>query len=159
MPSTSTRILVVGGPLGMSTLLSGVASRGWESLVVKTADEARRLLRTSQFHIVFARETLPDGRGYDLRDSVARVSGTLLIGVTLSESCLWLPVLERGRNVFGKRALNGDSFDSELGAFLGGSLCDNVLPIAAHSAPASSRPGLHHSMSPRPKNRRRSPSR
>ena len=41
------------------------------------------------------------------------------VGVALSESCLWLPVIERGVNVLGERALSHAMLEAELDRLLG----------------------------------------
>ena len=86
-------------------MLARLTNRGFGSRTVETLREARDLLGTFRWDVVLAAESLVDGRGYDLTEIVARRSGTLLVGVPLSESCLWLPVVERGALVLGRRAL------------------------------------------------------
>jgi hypothetical protein len=149
MKSASRPPLIVGSKaLSATTILSRSASCGWESLVVETLDEARRLLHESAFVILLAAEILPDGRGYDLRDAVADMSGTLLVGVELTEGCVWLPVLERGKNVFGQRALHEESLEAELWRLLRAPCEDNVHEIASSSRIAPAHPALHRTLSP-----------
>ena len=113
--STAMRILVIGRPLASTTgTLKRLALRGWGSHCVRTLLEARELLETFQFDVVLALETLPDGRGYDISGAVIDLSGTLLVGVPLSESLLWLAVVDRGSRVLGKRALHTASLETEL---------------------------------------------
>jgi hypothetical protein len=42
-----------------------------------------------------------------------------MVGVALSESQLWLPVVERGAHVLGKRGLNAQMLELELTNLLG----------------------------------------
>jgi hypothetical protein len=107
-------------------MLARLTNRGFGSRTVETLREARDLLGTFRWDVVLAAESLVDGRGYDLTEIVARRSGTLLVGVPLSESCLWLPVVERGALVLGRRALNGRALEVEL---------DLVLDIRIRGAP------------------------
>jgi hypothetical protein len=95
-------------------MLARLSDRGFGSRVVETLRDARDLLGTFRFDVVLAAEMLADGRGYDLAEIVARRSGTLLVSVALSASCLWLPVVERGVNVLGRRALNARALEVEL---------------------------------------------
>ncbi len=97
MSVASTRILVVGDLLpGTGEILRRLSNKGFGSRHVKTLREAREILDTFDFHIVLATELLQDGRGYDLAEPVSRHSRTLIVGVALTESCLWLPVTYRG---------------------------------------------------------------
>jgi hypothetical protein len=115
VPGTVMRILIAGTPAaGTNAMLARLSDRGFGSRVVETLRDARDLLGTFRFDVILAAESLADGRGYDLAEIVARRSGTLLVGVALSESCLWLPVVERGVNVLGRRALNARSLEVEL---------------------------------------------
>ena len=41
-----------------------------------------------------------------------------MVGVALTESCLWLPVIYRGVHVLGKRALSAEMLSDELDAML-----------------------------------------
>jgi hypothetical protein len=80
---------VIGDLLaGTDEILRRLTAVGWGSRVVRTLREARDLFNTFDFQVVLASESLPDGRGYDLADSVSRRSRTLMVGVPLSESCL-----------------------------------------------------------------------
>jgi hypothetical protein len=81
---------------------------------VRTLREARDLFDTFDFRVVLATETLVDGRGYDLAESVSRRSRTLMVGVPLTETCLWLPVVYRGVHVLGRRALSPETLEAEL---------------------------------------------
>lgn len=115
MPSKAIRVLAVGKlALGTNAMLARLATRGWMSRTVETLQEAQDLLETFRFEIALAAETLPDGRGYELSRIVARHSGTLMVSVALSESCLWLPVVERGAKVLGQRALNANMIEMEI---------------------------------------------
>jgi len=142
----------------MAAIRSSAAERGWETVVVKTIGEALTLLGDSTFDAVLARETLSDGRGYDLRDTVLGSGGTLLVGVTLSDGWVWLPVVARGQYIFGKRTLGEDSFEPQLEQILRSSGQGDVREITTGARPGPAHLGLHHAMSPRAKSRRRSPS-
>jgi hypothetical protein len=152
MPFTGMRILLVGsGALGTTAMLTGLATRGWGSRLVKTLREAREFLAVSPSDVVLAAESLPDGRGYELADTVARNSGTLLVGVALSENYLWLPVLQRGVNVFGKCALNADLIEFEVESLLRAPGPENILEFTGNDRLGSGRPGPHRALSPRRK--------
>jgi len=100
------RILIVAprGP-AMSTTVERLARHGWGCQVVDLLTEAKEELNKSQFEIVLAAENMDDGRGYDLTDVIARRSLSLLVGVKLSGSYLWLPTVERGVRTLGARAV------------------------------------------------------
>ena len=57
--------------------------------------EAETVLKTIRFKAILAAENVRDGSGYELAPLVARQSGNLFISIALSETCLWLPVIER----------------------------------------------------------------
>ncbi len=127
MPATAMRILIAGTPgPGTNAMLARLGGRGFGSHAVETLREARDLLGTFRFDVVLAAESVADGRGYELAKIVAQRSGTLLVGVALSESWLWLPVVERGVLVLGRRALNARALELEL---------DFVLDLRALSPP------------------------
>lgn len=152
MPATAMHILVVGATtLGTRAMLTGLATRGWGLRSVETVREAQDLLEAVPFDIVFAAESLPDGRGYELIETVARHSGTLLVGVALSESWLWLPVMERGANVFGKCALKADVVELEVEMLLYAPSPQNAREIASDGRLGTTRPGLKTVVSPRRK--------
>jgi hypothetical protein len=113
-------------------MLARLSDRGFRSRTVETLRAARDLLGTFRFDVVLAAESVADGRGYDLAEIVARRSGTLLVGVALSESWLWLPVVERGNYVLGRRALNPRALEMEL---------DLVLDLRVLSAHKRNTPG------------------
>ena len=84
-------------------------------------------------------------RGYDVAEIVTRHLRTLLVGVALSDSCLWLPVVERGVGVLGKRALNAQMLETEMEKLLRASARDNVRDIASKPTFAGARPGPQRS--------------
>lgn len=120
MSVNAMRILVIGDLLpGTGEILRRFTDAGWGSRIVKSLREARDVLDIFDFQIVLASELLPDGRGYDLAESVSRRSSTLIVGVALSESCLWLPVVYRGVKVLGRRALAPEVLETEIKDLLG----------------------------------------
>jgi hypothetical protein len=107
MSAAAVRILVVGNSTASTeSTLKGLARSGWESHAVKTVREAEAALRTIRFQLTLATEKLPDGTAYELASLVAQQAGNLFISVPLSETCLWLPVVESGVRALGQRALN-----------------------------------------------------
>jgi hypothetical protein len=115
MPAEMMRILFVGKPsLHTEAVLGRLTRKNFASDVVETLREARELLACDQLDVVLAPEYLPDGRGYELTDPVARRSCTLLVAISLSETWLWLPVVERGARVIGERAVPADLLEPEL---------------------------------------------
>lgn len=119
MAATTVQILVVGIPsANTEAMLFSLSTRGWGARNVETLAEARQALETFRFAVVLAPETLADGGGYDLAPIVSRQSGSLYVGIPLSET-LWLPVVERGAIVLGQRALNANVFENEVEFALG----------------------------------------
>ena len=150
MPSTRTRILTIGkGRPPTNAILERLAHRGWGFRAVETLGEAEDLMRTFAFDIVLAAESLPDGRGYELAGIVVRRGGTLLVAVALSESCLWLPVVELGEKVLGNRALNADALAAEAEKLL--SARDRNGARETRPMPLSEGPGPHRATPPRRK--------
>jgi hypothetical protein len=107
MSAAAVRILVVGNSnASTESILKALARSGWDSHSVKTVREAGAVLRTIRFRLTLAAEKLPDGTGYELAALIAQQSGNLFISVPLSETCLWLPAVEKGVRSLGRRALN-----------------------------------------------------
>lgn len=117
--ASAVRVLIVG-PTTSSTngILSKLARAGWGSHAVAGAREAETVLKTIRFKVVLSSEKLPDGTGYELAPLIARQGGSLFIGVTLSETCLWLPVIEKGERSLGKRAMNPTMLEAEVSGLL-----------------------------------------
>lgn len=115
MPVSAVRILVVGqaSPSTLATLQQ-LEREGWSSHSVDTIAEAENVLRTIRFDVILAGETIGDGSGYDLTDSVLLRSETLLVSIALSEASLWLPVVQRGVLTLGDRALNSSMLQLEI---------------------------------------------
>ncbi len=120
MAATTIRILYAGTSAPMTVeVLARLAARGFGAYRAEKLCEARDLLKAFRLDIVLAAELLSDGRGYALADAMRQHSGTLIVGVALSESCLWLPVIERGVTVLGERALSHAMLEPELDRLLG----------------------------------------
>jgi DNA-binding response OmpR family regulator len=151
MSPVALRILVVGKPCASTAAtLSRLALQGWAAQLAEDVVKANAMLDTVQVDVVLAEENLPDGRGYDLAESVVQRAATLLVSVALSESCLWLPVVERGERSLGRRALNPQMLECELEMLLSGAHRDaapanakreipprrrNISSVASSSAP------------------------
>jgi hypothetical protein len=143
------RILVVGTPSrGTQSILSRLAICGWGSRTVETLREAETLVNTFRFDVVLATESLPDGRAYAMTQMIARRSGTLIVAIALSESCLWLPVVEQGERVLGRRALNPEQLERELEKILLASDPKQLRTLAAEAHPPPRRAGVPRRKSP-----------
>jgi hypothetical protein len=126
------RILVIGMcSLGTSAMLGRFEKYGWGSRIVETLRESKNLMQTFKFDLVLAPGLLSSGGCYDVSSMVVRQMGTLLVGVPLSGSSLWLPVVERGVKVLGKRSLTADLLESEAQELLGGHHTRVLREIAA----------------------------
>lgn len=152
MPAITLRILTVGA-LGPATaeLLKNLEAKGWGARAVATLGEALELFATFKFDVVLANESLPDGRGYDASQAVARHSATLLVGVALSESRLWLPVIERGANVLGTRAFNTAVLNSDLEILLHTLDSEFAREVVRRAAATAEGQELHRAASARRK--------
>jgi DNA-binding NtrC family response regulator len=107
MPQVAGRILVVAPRSStLTTAVERLSRHGWKCVIVDRISDARETLRKNEYEIVLAAEYLTDGRGYDLTDVVAQRSCSLLVGVMLSDSYLWLPTVECGARTLGMRAVN-----------------------------------------------------
>jgi hypothetical protein len=135
MSTSAVRVLVVG-PTTSSTngILKKLERAGWSSHVVAGVREAETVLKTIRFKVVLSTEKLLDGTGYELAGLIARQGGSLFIGVTLSETCLWLPVIERGERSLGKRAINPTALETEVEELL------RVLKAIEPATPKEFRP-------------------
>jgi hypothetical protein len=119
VPVSALRILVVGAPLhSTDAILARLTEHGWGAYGVDTLAEAKDILKTIQFDIVLAAEHVPDGLGYDLTEEIVTLTKSLLVRVSLSESCIWLPVVADGVRVLGKRAVNPHMLELEIETFL-----------------------------------------
>lgn len=115
MPFRNCRLLVVGdSSLAAHSTVESLSRRGAQQAIALTVQEAIVRLGDFAFDVVLASEFLPDGRAYELMPIVERKGCSLLVAVALSESALWLPVIENGRRVLGTRALNARMLESEL---------------------------------------------
>lgn len=113
------RVLVAGSIHSATrAVLNRLVKHGWGFHAVESLREANTVLGTFQYDLVLASEFLPDGRGYDLMSNLQRRGASLLVGIELSESCLWLPVLDHGKKTLGSRALNARLLESEMEAIL-----------------------------------------
>lgn len=149
-PAIGMRILVIGAcSVDTKAMLNRLAKRGWGSRTMDTLREGRELLETFQFDLILSSESLPDGRGYEMSEMVRHQSGTLLVGIALSETQLWLPVVERGQNVLGKRALNASLLESEAQKLLGGRDTQTLGEISRRVPMPSGRPVSKHNGVPR----------
>lgn len=115
MFATPVRVLVVGlTSANTQAMLERWRRSGWGAHTVESLQEAETVLRTIRFKVILAAENLHDGSGYELAPLVARQSGSLFISVALSETCLWLPVIEQGIRELGKRAINPWMLETEV---------------------------------------------
>jgi hypothetical protein len=115
MPVKVMRMLTIGEvSYGLGEILQRLEGRGWGSRRAMTVCEALELIASFRFDVVLAPEILSDGRGYDVTEAVVLDSGTLLVGVALSESRLWLPVVEKGERVLGTRAVKAGALAIEV---------------------------------------------
>jgi hypothetical protein len=129
--TTAARILVVGHTAWSTTFtLQKLERVGCAFHSVDTITEAEAAIRTTPFDIVLASETMPDGRGYDLTNCVANCSATMLISIALSETCLWLPVVQHGVHTLGERALSSFTLQSEIIALLNDKTPGAAVPLA-----------------------------
>lgn len=119
MPAITIRILVAGTPsANTGALLTRLAKQGWGARAVATIQQAREQMESVAFDVALASETLPDGLGYELASGVVRQGATLFVGVALSESELWLPVIERGTRVLGTRGIHPPALLQEMESLL-----------------------------------------
>jgi DNA-binding NtrC family response regulator len=134
MSVTSLRILVVGSTSSSThSALDRLERRGWSCCSVHSIAEAFIVLRTVRFDVVLAQENLPDGRGYELTPAVLESSGSLLVSIALSESCLWLLAAEQGVSSLGERAISPGMLEWEIAGFL--NQREESVAAAAGAAP------------------------
>jgi len=115
MCAATVRLLIIGRPsISAGVTLARLSDCGWGWYGVESILDAQTLLKTFQIDVVLAKETLGDGRGYDIAEAVTKQKGTLLVGVALSENSLWLPVIDRGERVLGSRAIASSLLEAEL---------------------------------------------
>lgn len=115
MPGTAVRILVVG-PLTTATneMSQRLERHGWATHAVSTLRDAYVVLQTIRFPLVLAADKLDDGTGYELTSWATKQELTLIVGLPLTETLLWLPVVEAGRRSLGSRALNPIMLEGEI---------------------------------------------
>jgi len=153
MTAQMVSILMIGEPLpGTDVTLARLAAAGWASCRARTLRDGQDLMKTFRIDVVLAAESLPDGRGYDIAESVLRQSGTLLVGIALSENTLWLPVVERGQRVLGNRAIGAGLLETEMLRNLTTGAAERGAPSVGPLAPAQNRAGAPVGASPKRKN-------
>jgi DNA-binding NtrC family response regulator len=133
--SKATRRILVVAPRGptTNTTVEQLARHGWGCQVVDLLTEAKEELKKCEYEIVLAAEHMADGRGYDLTDFITQRSSSLLVGVMLSDSYLWLPTVERGVRTLGMRAVNPGMLEEAM---------EDMLPHPALPAPLRAPPNL-----------------
>jgi hypothetical protein len=144
MLATPVRILVVGlKNANTQGMLERWRRSGWGSHAVDSVQEAETVLKTIRFKVILAAEKVGDGSGYELAPVVERQSGNLFISVALSETCLWLPVIEQGARSLGKRAVNPWVLETEVETVLraDGDRMAGVRDRVSGSMSADSLPG------------------
>jgi DNA-binding NtrC family response regulator len=115
MPASAVRILVVGSLTDATNDMSQRLERhGWATHAVASLRDAHIVLQTIRFPLVLAAEKLGDGTGYELTDWATKHELTLIVGLQLTETLLWLPVVEAGRRSLGSRALNPIMLEGEI---------------------------------------------
>lgn len=115
MTANEARLLVVGVPSAPTqAVLEQASQRGAQQFFARSIREALLALEAARFDAVLATEILPDGRAYELTSTIEKRGGSFLVAVALSESALWLPVVDRGQRVLGSRALNAHMLGPEL---------------------------------------------
>ena len=129
MSASAVRILVVG-PLTDATndMSHRLERHGWATHAVASLRDAHIVLQTIRFPLVLAAEKLEDGTGYELTDWATTQELTLIVGLQLTETLLWLPVVEDGRRSLGSRALNPIMLEGEVERML--AEMDSVRAIA-----------------------------
>jgi len=119
MAIISVRILFTGKSSTQTTaILTRFGKRGWGSYGVDTVSESKTLMETFKFDVVLALEKLNDGCGYDMAEAVKERGTSLLVGIELSDTHLWLPVVYHGKNVLGECAINSEMIERELAGLL-----------------------------------------
>ncbi|MGB6392734.1 MAG: hypothetical protein WBF14_10230 [Candidatus Acidiferrales bacterium] len=119
MCASESRILVVG-PILASTRasLARLEQHGWGFQPAETLREAFSLLPRLRYDVVLARENLADGRAYELIPEVEQRRASLLVWISLSKNCMWLPVVENGERTLGARGLNSRMLEAEIESML-----------------------------------------
>ena len=120
MPTSAVRILVVG-PLTEATcdMSQRLERHGWATHTVGTLREAQIVLQTIRFPLVLAGETWRRDR-LDLTKWVTQQELTLMVGLQLTDTWLWLPVVDAGERALGTRALNPVMLEAEIERLLTG---------------------------------------
>jgi hypothetical protein len=119
MATIAVRILFTGKSSTQTTaILTRLGKRGWGSYGVDTLSESKTLMDTFKFDVALVLENLSDGRGYDLAEAVRERGNSLLVGIELSDTHLWLPVVYHGKNVSGECAINSEMIERELAGLL-----------------------------------------
>lgn len=129
------RLLVAGEPSpATQSVMETLFRRGAQQATARTVREAIVRLGEIEFDVVLASENLPDGRAYELMQTVETQGCNLLVSVALSESALWLPVIENGRRVLGSRALNARMLETEIERLLSRAVRTAVFESAPETA-------------------------
>jgi len=149
MPMETPRVLFAGTPAPTTDeVLARMATRGFGACRADNLSRARSLVEAGRVDVVLANEFLSGGSGYALADAMKRSGGTLIVGVALSENCLWLPVVERGATVLGRRAFSCAMLEVELGRLLGDRMAEEKRAYPARVRLSDGRPDSDRTLRP-----------
>jgi hypothetical protein len=96
-------------------ILCRLSDAGHFSRRARNLEQAREILRaTPHPKLVLASEMLSDGRAYELIRPIERMGVSLLVSIALTDTCIWLPVVQRGRRTLGLRAMHQHFLEPEI---------------------------------------------
>jgi hypothetical protein len=95
-------------------ILCRLADAGHFSRRAHNLEQAREILRATHPKLVLASEALSDGRAYELIRPIERMGVSLLVSIALTDTCIWLPVVQRGRRTLGLRAMHQRFLEPEI---------------------------------------------
>ncbi len=133
MRAESPKILLVGREFTPgSTFLERLCRNGCACAVAGSLEEARAVVRESEFDLVLSGIALADGSAVPLLGLLEGTPATLFFCVAVHDGCWWLPALDRGRRTWGQAALRPAQFAAILAELLG---TDALRSDASASAP------------------------
>src|ERR1700691_6136838 len=116
MGNTKMDVLLVGEDfrVGARALPDLLGRYGFRCHFADTMQAALRCLKSRGVDVLLSQMRLPDGSGFSLVATLAGLPVTAFLSVTLEDSCLWLPAIDRGRDCWGKQMLRPADFARAL---------------------------------------------
>jgi CheY-like chemotaxis protein len=116
MTNTTMDVLLVGQGfhVGTQALSDRLRQFGFRCHFADTMRAALQCLKSRGVDVLLSQMRLPDGSGFELVATLAGLPVTAFLSVSLEDSYLWLPAIDRGRDCWGQKMLQPADFTRAL---------------------------------------------